>query len=183
MKTTYHQFGIVLLFCLLTFSQCTKHADKPQTDYLFPETQTGMGTFSCLVDGQAFIPYTAQRAMNPSQAYYGIKNGKYSFIISSHNHADPTNLAITLYGDTLNMAPGIYPLNAPPVGLMFGASYDVDNNSNTTTYTTSTVNSGELHITRLDSGIASGTFWFDAQDNVTKKVVQIRRGQFDLNYR
>ena len=167
---------------ILTFSQCTKHPDKPQTDYLFPETQTGRGTFSCLVDGQAFIPYTAQRGMNPSQAYYGIKNGKYIFTVFSHNYTDPISHSIILYGDSLQMMPGIYALNTSPIGLIFGAAYDLTNNGNVTTYNTNATNKGELHITRLDSGIASGTFWFDAQDSVTKKVVQIRRGQFDLNY-
>ena len=182
MKITYPCFCIVLLMSIFTFSQCTKHPDKPQTDYLFPETQTGMGTFSCLVNGQAFIPYTAQRGMNPSKAYYGIQNGKYSLTVFSHYYADPISYSIILHVDTLNMTPGTYTLNISPAGLMFGAAYEVTNNGNTTTYNTSTVSSGELHITRLDSNIVSGTFWFDAQDNVTKKIVQIRRGQFDLNY-
>lgn len=167
---------------LFTFSQCTKSPEKPQTDYLFPETQTGRGTFSCLVDGQAFIPYTAQRGMNPSQAHYGMKNGKYIFNVFSHNYSDPISHSIILYGDSLQMVQGTYPLNTSSTGLIFGAAYEITGNANNTTYNTSTVNKGELRITRLDSGIASGTFWFDAQDKVTKKIVQVRRGQFDLNY-
>jgi len=41
---------------------------------------------------------------------------------------------------------------------------------------------GELHIRHFDleHQIVSGTFWFDAVDTLTGKVVQVREGRFDM---
>jgi hypothetical protein len=46
------------------------------------------------------------------------------------------------------------------------------------------VQKGELHIKHFDPAhqIVSGTFWFDAVDTLTGKVVKIRDGRFDEGF-
>ena len=44
----------LLISVLLSASHCKK--DKTPEDQLPPETQTGAGTFGCLVNGNVFIP-------------------------------------------------------------------------------------------------------------------------------
>ncbi|MGB4776356.1 MAG: DUF6252 family protein, partial [Daejeonella sp.] len=57
------------------------------------------------------------------------------------------------------------------------AEYDIISLGVITTYTSLT---GELTITKFDeiNGIASGTFWFDAENEQREKV-QVREGRFD----
>ncbi|MEO8786064.1 MAG: hypothetical protein ABI378_03285 [Chitinophagaceae bacterium] len=43
---------------------------------------------------------------------------------------------------------------------------------------------GEFNVKYFDSlkQIISGTFWFDAVDTATNKVIQVRDGRFDVHY-
>ncbi|MBS1645642.1 MAG: hypothetical protein JST36_11460 [Bacteroidetes bacterium] len=58
------------------------------------------------------------------------------------------------------------------------------NDSNVTFYTKLPYYTGELHVKHFDPKkyIVSGTFWFDAYDSVSSKVVKIRDGRFDVQF-
>jgi hypothetical protein len=61
---------LLLYLCLATLTQCSKCKDDPiPVNQLPPATQTGAGTFGCLVNGQAWMPKGNDGFSNYSVAY------------------------------------------------------------------------------------------------------------------
>jgi hypothetical protein len=79
MKTT-------MLFCIMTlFAACDKDDDKCQgIDCLPPATQTGAGTFGCLVNGEPFVDnsgfFNCFYQLVDGEYYFGIRGRRESFI-------------------------------------------------------------------------------------------------------
>ena len=177
---------ILLPAFILFFSCCTKDDIKPQTaeEQLTPATQTGANTFSCLLDGKIFKPGVTN---NSYQCFYQLVNGEYYFLVAGSNlnlqNSILTDISIGTEKKSISQG-----LTLQLIERGFGNSagrYFVGNNFTgiIENYYTSTVNTGELKITKLsyNPNIVSGTFWFDVKDN-QNVVHQIRDGRFDMQF-
>ncbi len=170
---------LLLLLTTLTLSFCNKDDDKTlsEIDKLPPATQTGANTFGCLLDGQAFIP---SGGTNPLDCVYQYVNGGYNFGLQGNKRNQNNNLVTIAIGtDNLQIEQGFtYNLLDEFSGNAFGV-YSLSTN----TFYTSTIETGELKISKLDqiSQTVSGTFWFDVKDQ-NGVIHQIREGRFDMQY-
>jgi hypothetical protein len=172
---------VFLLTISLTLSCCNSDDDnnaQNPIDQLPPETQTGENTFGCLLDGEVFIP---GGGTNPLDSVYQFVNGGYYFSVQG-NKRDSENNLLTISIGVLN------------IELTQGTTYQLLENEDgnatarflisTLSNYTSSNNSGELTITKLDTEnqIVSGTFWFDVIHPLTGEIVEIREGRFDMQY-
>lgn len=170
---------LFLFIAALTLSCCDKDDDKPiaEIDKLPPATQTGANTFGCLLDGEIFKPGIYH---NSYQCFYQYVNGKYYFWVSGNmKDKNQNSIEVGVGTEKLSISEGqILNLYERVDGNSFGIYlFNIDFNN------TSTVNTGELKITKLDmkNNIVAGTFWFDVKDN--KGVIhQIREGRFDMQF-
>lgn len=145
---------------------------EPEQPTLPPETQTGEDTFGCLIDGKVWLPKGGGLLQTIERDYY------YGSIIIGANKRgtnganERININVTgIFSDTLFIidnknSQNFYYRQENPM-------YYPDSN-----------HIGEFHLKKLDTinNIMSGTFWFDAIDTTTEKIVQIRDGRFDLKY-
>src|SRR5690606_7751402 len=137
---------ILLIFLTTTISCCNKDDDNPPpdpVDQLPPATQTGAGTFGCLLDGEVFLPGNSS---NNLDCVYQFVNGGYYFALQS-NKRDINNNRITLAIGTNRLEineGGTYSLIDFTEGNASGI-YSYANNANYT----SENNTGELKITKL----------------------------------
>lgn len=181
---------------VLLLSQCSKcKQDNPvpsdPVSRLPPPTQTGAGTFGCLLNGQPWIPSGGGALSTPN----------------FHVTYDPTykggNLAVTAYrvlasttnrqylgvgGDGINQA-GTYQLVTfelnPTTPLRVASFSDGSKASPCNEYLNNpgTKAAGKLVLTRLDNrqGIVSGTFEFTlAQPGCD--TIKITNGRFDYKF-
>ena len=171
---------IKIFMIALIFTGCDK--DEPTCqgiDCLPPATQTGAGTFGCLVNG---VPYVDNSGR--FNCFYQLVNGKYYFSISSENtNIVPRNIRLSTNSLSLNTQ-NIYNLVEPANGNAHAAvifNYSgVQPNENTT----NTQNFGSLQITKLDftNKIISGTFKFQVRDAINNKIYKITEGRFDAKF-
>ncbi|MBC8112062.1 MAG: hypothetical protein H7Y04_13465 [Verrucomicrobia bacterium] len=168
---------IVLASLLLSQCQLFKKEEKPE---LPPETQEGKRTMGCRVDGEIWLPEYSSRPVFSGSEYSVIYEG--SFYGMSLN-ADKKRES-RVYFNVLNVpGTGTYELykfiSKEPSGfkLITKAYY----NDNTGDFETDSLHTGMLTITKLDlqKAIISGTFYFDAYNKETGKVVKITEGRFD----
>ena len=171
---------IITLIFITTFLACCNKDDNPiptnPVDQLPPATQTGANTFGCLIDGEIFKPGLTNNSYN---CFYQLVDGEYYFLVTANNTKNNITKGIFVgtekqtisQGQTLNLferisgnAWGTYFLNSDP-------------------FTTNTINTGELKITKLDftNNIVSGTFWYDIKDS-QNVVHQVRDGRFDMQF-
>ena len=174
-------YSIALTLAAFTIISCKKHPNQ-----LPPETQTGAGTFGCLVNGEIFWPAGAQLSGGSLQCNYQYVDKGYYFILIARNRKISNHIrSVGIFTDSLKIEEGsklkLLPRkNGNPSGDYFKAVsawehelYQTDGGSNT----------GELWIKKLDTinQIVSGTFWFDATDANGQKV-EVREGRFDVHY-
>ena len=175
---------LFLFIAALTLSCCDKDDDKPiaEIDKLPPATQTGANTFGCLLDGEIFKPGIYHNSCN---CFYQYVNGYYYFNVGANNTTNNILKGIMIGTDRLTITEGqILNLYERVNGNAFGSLSNLDDNTGIyqNNYT-STTNTGELKITKLDikNNIVAGTFWYDIKDN--KGVIhQIREGRFDMQF-
>lgn len=177
------------LFFLLTIIALLISCDKDGQifavkDKLPPETQTGANTVGCLVNGKVFLPH--DEGLNTSvNCFYQFVNGEYYFTLDFVDLRKGGVESVIIQLKKINLKQEeIYVLNK-------NSDYDGDFLGGgaayfpvlTNIYTTNTLKTGELKITRIDvsKSIVSGTFWFDAINSKGEKV-EIREGRFDWNY-
>lgn len=179
----------LLLAALLGLSQC-KHKNpspaKPE-DQLPPATQTGAGTFGCLLNGQPWKPSGFNGYPNFLVSY---DPTYYGGSLSIRTYRYPTDAKQAQYigfgGDQLNK-PGTYPLTAPgsptPPGPYVALFSDGNVPSPCNMYQVgigATQATGQFVITRLDKaqGIISGTFSFTLSQPGCD-TIEITQGRFD----
>jgi hypothetical protein len=170
----------LLFFLTITISCCNKDDDNPPpdpVDQLPPATQTGAGTFGCLLDGEVFLPGNTP---NNLDCVYQYVNGGYYFALQS-NKRDSNNNRITLAIGTNRLEideGGTYSL----IEFTEGNASGIYSYATNTSYT-SEIHTGELKITKLDydNHIVAGTFWFDVKDS-NGIVHKIRDGRFDVRF-
>lgn len=186
------KFKNLLLFLsapiLLLSLQCKK--DKSPEEQLPPETQTGAGTFGCLVNGNIFKPKGdpfGGPILSASYQYLNTSSSSgYFFSVSARNTTTAATKGISINTDSLPIQQGqtIVLKKFGKKGAASGQFSIFDNNTlSFNEYLTTALVTGELKIAKLDSinRIVSGTFWFDAVNSTGEKV-QVRNGRFDMKY-
>lgn len=172
---------ILLLLTLSILFACCNKDDNPiptptPVSQLPPATQTGANTFGCLLDGEVFKP---SNLPNSTNCYYQLLNNEYFFYVSAQKTMSNNIVTIALktqkkqitQNETYNLFEDI---NGNASGNYL---YNLEFNS------TSTLNNGQLKITKLDftNNIVSGTFFYDVKDS-QNIVHQIREGRFDMRF-
>ncbi|WP_026451386.1 DUF6252 family protein [Aequorivita capsosiphonis] len=171
---------ILLIFLATTISCWQNDDDDPPTepvDQLPPATQTGAGTFGCLLDGEVYLPGNIPNKMDCVYQY--VNSGYYLSLQGSKRDSNNNIIRISLntkrkeiqQNETYNLLENI---DENAYGSYF---YNLNFSY------TSLVHSGELTITKLDfdNHIVSGTFWFDVKDSAGV-VHEIRDGRFDMRF-
>lgn len=183
----YHLFAFALLLTVLLSFQCKKPKSDNPTDQLPPETQTGAGTFGCLVNGEVFKPKGDLFSGQIKGCAYQYINGGYYFQLYANRDEStpeqPVSKGVSIGSDSVTIQQGkVYKLGTLKKGGI-GGQYSIIAFTTITNFKTSDSLQGELHITRLDEAkqIVSGTFWFDAVNSNGEKV-EVREGRFDMNY-
>jgi hypothetical protein len=175
----------LLLAALLGLSQCKKnHSDpaKPE-DQLPAATQTGAGTFGCLVNGQPWLPSGNNGTPNSVALYdpsINTQDGA-QLNIKAYRLASPETY-FTLYCRQITSQKRAFkmgiPQNRPPLieatGCYEGGSVGFCGTS--LAYIT-----GQMVLTRMDeqAGIVSGTFWFNALRIGSNDTLKVTQGRFD----
>jgi hypothetical protein len=174
----------LLLFINLVICGCDKDNDQQTNpiDQLPPATQIGANTFGCLLDGVVFKPGTTN---NSYQCFYQLVDGEYYFSVNANYQKAGILKSIGIATEKRTISQG-QTLNL--IERTFGNAYATYYIANSNTgidelQYTSTINTGELKITKLDftNNIVSGTFWYDIKDN-QNIVHQIREGRFDMQF-
>ena len=166
----------VLFLCsfLFVLLGCNNDDDNtPEIDKLPPATQTGAGTFGCLVNGEAFVETGTY-----FNCFYQLIDGEYYFSISAENDdMEPCNIylgsiALELNEDNTYLLTSVSEGNAG-AGIFFCNELE--------DYETTSEYSGELTITKFDfeNHIVSGTFNFTVLNTQTNKLYVITNGRFD----
>ncbi len=174
----------ILSFIILTATGCKKDKKTP-LEQLPPETQTGANTFGCLIDGKAFKPKGNPLAGPVIKAHYQFVNGKQGFGISARRSDGETGQGVGIGGDSIQLNIGTFDLTSPASGKFCGGyTYRGLTDPAGISYYTNEIQSGQITVKYFNTieQIVSGTFWFDAIDTTTGKIVQIREGRFDLPY-
>lgn len=168
----------LLFTALVVLSSCQKDDDPVASiDQLPPATQTGAGTFGCLVNGKPFIDNSGS-----FNCFYQFVDGGYYFHVAGNDEIEFLK-EITLATNKKEIADDeTYTLLTNELGNVFGAGYfNNDPTSSGEGVTTDQEYSGTLTISNLDfeNHIVSGTFSFDLVDPYTQKIIEIRQGRFD----
>ena len=170
------------LLIIFFFSSCSKDDDKPQNpiDQLPPATQTGAGTFGCLIDDKAFVP--PKFGSNAPNAFYQFVGGAYTLSIYGSTGGG-SNLKTINIGciDMPLIQEIIYPLKERINANYFGAY--IIGGGITYSGASTTAKPGTLRITHFDpvNFIISGTFEFTILDDNDNEI-NITDGRFDMNY-
>jgi hypothetical protein len=169
-----------LIFSILLFG-CDKE-DKPSNpiDQLPPATQTGAGTFGCLING---VPYVDNSGF--FNCFYQLVNGEYYFNVTANfNNKIPKIISLSTNNLEINLN-NTYQLLSRSNG-NFYAEVTFDNNPPLflNDNTTNTFDTGAITITKLSlqNSIISGTFDFQIRDSINNKTYNITKGRFDAQF-
>lgn len=152
------KYLILIATCwMLTGAGCKKQVDE--LSKLPPITQTGANTFGCLVNGKVFIPkgYSGRGTPN-CRGIYDFFNGRpYFKVIAERYEENSFDGEIYFSIDSCNSI-GNYKIKGNKNRFVFGGKFF--NNCGISGFDTSTYQSGDLIISKLDlvNGIISGTF-------------------------
>ena len=175
--------SIILIFLLFTQAAC----EKPNIGKLPPETQEGLYTFGCKVDGKIYTAEGKGGLLASEQVNFNLGSSDSSISISAASTGNTKNkfhIHLTFkYLDFL----GTYMMNIYPYE---GTFYDDSNGSLPTgynTFTTSNIYLGKLNLNYFNGrfnpyykgSILAGTFEMDAI-NEEGKVIHITEGRFDI---
>ena len=177
-------FSVISLFIVLVSGNCKKNNSDP-IEQLPPETQTGANTFGCLIDGKVFLPKGNPLAGPVKKAQYQLVNGRQSFGISARRSDGEESQSVGVGGDSIIINVGVYELTSRnTAGKLSGLYLFSKIGTLGNYYYTNEIEKGQIHIKHFDTinQIVSGTFWFDAKDTATGKIVQVREGRFDMPY-
>jgi len=166
--------NIILIIAALTMGSCDIWKRPPIDMELPPVTEEGKNTFSCMIEGEVYVPQMRRIAFPLG---YCIEVNfpefpDYCFIIRTYRFVDKQNDTVmdahVEFGSDSICTTGIYTLDG-------SVSYN---------YITYRVLPGtaSLTITRLDNRIISGQFHFQAidTDDTNSKIITISNGRFDL---
>ncbi|QTE21375.1 DUF6252 family protein [Polaribacter cellanae] len=174
---------ILLSFTIfvITITSCEKKDTPTLTplQQLPPAIKIGANTAGCLVNGEAFLPKGHFSTGNLKCFYINQKD----FSLGIAQVFKDTFRGIYIYDTNLEINKTYQLTNKDLVSLKNSkyAKYEDPYSSNF--YQTTSKITGELTITHHDynNAIISGTFWFDAVNNIGEKV-EVREGRFDMKY-
>ena len=175
---------LIIGILLTTLLSCCKKDDPTLTplEQLPKATKVGANTAGCLVNGEAFLP----KGFSPSGnliCYY-INQETFSLSISDIGNDKTKSIYIETNNEELEVNK-IYNLNMlrSDSNSKFAEYHILKDNGNDELYSTTPEVTGELVITHhdYDNAIISGTFWFDAINDIGEKV-EVREGRFDMEY-
>jgi hypothetical protein len=167
------RFLFILVIAFLSLS-CNKDDDKCQgIDCLPPATQTGAGTFGCLVNGVPFVDNSGF-----FNCFYQLVNGEYYFGIRGRQESYIRQIGVGSEKKVINI--GVpQTLKSQQDGNFYGRiSFDCFNCLGATTLDE---NPGMITFTKLDfeNNIISATFEFTVIDPNTGTIYEITEGRFD----
>ncbi|NIK92307.1 hypothetical protein GZ212_09105 [Mangrovimonas sp. CR14] len=169
----------VLFLCsfLFVLLGCNNDDDNtPEINKLPPATQTGAGTFGCLVNGEAFVETGTY-----FNCYYQYVDGEYYFSISAESDTHDILRQLRIATNQAEIeANNFYTLDCNEPGYHY-SEISVANVQIGDENTTCETDYGYLEITKLDftNHIVSGTFEFDIEHPTTGAIIEIREGRFD----
>jgi hypothetical protein len=172
----------LLLAALLGLSQCRQHDPAPQPpasplDQLPPATQTGQGTFGCLVNGQAWTPAGSPLGGPLFTTQYYNQQLTISASRSTTVNGIRVDQGIEINVNKVQL-PGIIMLSDSTKNFV-----NVVDLMTKCTYYTGKDHPGTLEITRLDlaARIVSGRFAFALETPGCGKVT-VTDGRFDSRF-
>lgn len=185
---------LLLYLCLATLTQCSKckQADptpdppKDPLSLLPPETQSGKGTFGCLVNGKAYTaPFsTSARGDWQSPAKLGVSGTIYE---NGNSKKDQSSVSMALNGQLLNKQTFAlisratpFPIFTPGVN-QFLAGTTVDLRCD---YSGDYVKTGQVELVKFDgvARIASGRFAFTLYEPGGCDTLRVTNGRFDVKF-
>lgn len=179
MKT---KFTIIILTLLVW--NCKKPVTHiAEIDKLPTATQTGANKAGCLVNGISFLPKGYAPSGTNLHVYYDGETFTLSITENVNNNLKTVGIA-SFNTELHNNVGIIYQLLEVNNNSKYGQFSILNSNyQNNYYYKTTDSITGELKITyhNYDQAIISGTFWFDAVNDVGEKV-EIREGRFDMQY-
>ena len=169
---------LVMLFTFILFASGS--CEKDEEPQLPPITQTGVGTFGCLVNGEVWI--AKNRLFG---ATIGASNNQWEdkrWVISGA--AEGSGISIQICKDSVlkgeSTLKGSFETEE---NCSNGMIYLEDYSPQTASFQTSIEDIGKIYISRFDTlnQIISGTFYFDAVNSSGEKI-EIRDGRFDVKF-
>ena len=160
----------------LTMSSC--HKDEPKPD-LVPITTKGANTMGFYVDG---VPHN-KKGQSTWSSVYGVRGGiNKDYILHLFGGGGNPNITIVIdLKMDINFPLQEYDLNGSdyydnrisiiddtPLG---GQQYICDS-----------LHTGKLTLLKVETDMAAGTFYFDAVNPETGKVIHITDGRFDIQF-
>jgi len=180
MKEVFYLQYIFLVITLF-LSSCDRSDDEGENGAasLPPITETGAGTFGCLINGNVFVH--TDGGLN---CYYQFVDGGYYFGIQGRNEDEaPISIILSTEQKSLSENETLTLLSHQAGHATGGAFFKISPTDGTHTFTNEQYE-GELTIIHFDiqNRIVSGTFWFDIKHPVTGERVEIREGRFDAHF-
>ena len=167
----------ILLLTITLVSACDK--DEPTCqgiDCLPPATQTGAGTFGCLVNG---VPYVDNSGR--FNCFYQLLNGKYYFGIQAED--DVNNIATIAIGSLSKeiLIGEIIPFNLRNDNEFYAL---LDFSTLQQAGSTNNLEDGFITFTKFTTNpnIVSATFEFKIKNPSTGVVYEITKGRFDAKF-
>jgi hypothetical protein len=172
------------LLCL--FISCRKHTIN---SIQFPaETQSGLNTFGCYIDGNAFIPSTTLFGnVHPINVYYTPDSTQYYKAGFLSIQGIDARYSLDFAGDVLIQKLQVFGIGEYSLTHVFnctnpyecdaGAYYNAKEGKNYF------IENGKLTITKLDTlnKIISGKFYFSSKDSTGNRK-EVKSGVFDTKY-
>ena len=173
-------YTLLLIFPLWGLGGCSDDDNNCQgVDCLPPVTQTGAGTFGCLVNGEPFVDNSGS-----FNCFYQLVDGEYFFSISAENEGiTPRNIRLST-NDLQIEQDETYQLYEPLNGNAYASVIFNFNGTQPNINSTSQQFSGTLGIAKLnfDNNIVSGTFNFQVRDTINNITYIITKGRFDAQF-
>jgi len=161
---------LLIVWVLVIANSC-----KPKGEALPAPTTEGLNTFGCKINGKVWLANGIRNDQGPAAKAIEVEFKKLSdstFYLFIHTNANTKDRV------QLSMPKGVLGTNILTYrqDQPFAIYYD-------NKFRLFTSNSGKIVITRLDTinRIVSGTFEFDGEYVVTKEIVRITEGRFDIN--
>ncbi|WP_136465009.1 hypothetical protein [Flagellimonas onchidii] len=172
-------FFTLLLALATACNNDDNSAPENPADALPSATQTGEGTFGCLIDGKPFFP---SRGQHRPSAFYQFVRGAYTLGISASRQTGSGEKFISVGLSALDiegLEETTYSLISEQSGsfsgiYLLGGGIVLD-------ATTTGETPGVLTITHFTDEIVSGTFAFTVLDKDGTEI-KITDGRFDLKY-
>ncbi len=167
---------VLLFFTALSLSCCNKDDDKTPLEQLPPATQTGAGTFGCLVNGEPYIDNSGF-----FNCFYQFVDGEYYFNLSP-NFSNKIFRELDLGCKGINFSNiSFFDLAISNDGggsATFSVANELRDISTNLSY------NGICQVTYFNdtTNIISGTFEFEVFDEITQTLYIVTNGRFDAQF-